>query len=296
MEQLKNIFEEINMEEVKEDFKKYDIVIKNKTLLQYKKDIIYIYTRYINISNYLTYGDEHEKTSIDYLKLNGIYYNNQYYNILDLVNNYNDNIKKLNDLFYKKHENCQYLKDRKEFLKTGYFMDGRWSLEDLKNNLIYQYVYKNNNFDEVKKDISRFDIRDSIDFLKNSDHFDKEYIKALEEDMEEYERKTELEKKKIFDGWDEPASIKVLYNIFYNNLRNNLIEEIKNDKKINDIKKYVDSVNNLDEKIKNITIVFKDGHEEAKNRKYEADRFDFLEIHINDIKAIKHGKKILKNF
>ena len=105
MEQLKNFFEEINMEEVKEDFKKYDIVVKNKYLFQYKKDIIYIYTSYNNINYYLDYNDEHEKTSIDYLKLNGIYYNNQYYNIIDLVNNYNDNIKKLNDLFYKKHEN-----------------------------------------------------------------------------------------------------------------------------------------------------------------------------------------------
>ena len=181
-------------------------------------------------------------------------------------------------------------------MKTGYYMDGRWSINDLKNNIKYQYVYKNNNFDEEKKDISKYDIRDSIEFLKNSNHFEKEYINALEEDMEEYERKTELEKKKIFSGWDEPASIKVLYNIFYNNLKNNLIDEIKKDAKINAIKNYVDFVNNLDAKIKNITIVFKDGHEEAKNRKYEADRFDFLENHINDIKAIKHGKKILKNF
>lgn len=296
MEQLKNIFEGINMEDVKEVFKKYDIVIKNKNLLQYKKGIIYIYSRYNNINDSLDYGDEHQKTLINHLKLDGVYYNNQFYNVVDLVNNYKNNIKKLNDLFYKNHENCQYLKDRKEFLKTGYYMDGKWSIDEFKTHLIYEYVYKNNNFDEVKKDISRFDIREAIDFLKNSDNFEKEYINALEEDMEEYERKTEQEKNKIFDGWDKPACIKVLYNVFYNNLKNRLIEEIKKDEKINAIKKYIDFVNNLDEKIKNITLVFKDGHEETKNRKYEAMRWEFLENNINDIKAIKHGKKTLKNF
>lgn len=298
MEQLKNIFEGINMEDVKEQLKKFDIVVKNKILFQYKKDIIYIYTRYNNknINDFFTYGDEHEDSSIDFLYFKGVYCNNRFYKVVDLVNNYKNNIKKLNDLFYKNHEDCQYLKDRKDFLKTGYYMDGKWSINDLKNDLTCEYVYKNNNFDEVKKEKSKYDIMKAIEFLKNSNHFEKEYLNALEEDMEEYERKTEQEKKKIFDGWDEPTCIKILFNIFYNNLKNSLIEEIKKDEKINAMKKYVDFVNGLDEKIKNITIVFKDGHEEAKNRKYEADSWVFLENHINDIKAIKHGKKTLKNF
>lgn len=203
MEQLKNIFEGINMEDVKEQLKKFDIVLKNKILFQYKKDIIYIYTRYNNknINDFFTYGDEHEDSSIDFLYFKGVYCNNRFYKVVDLVNNYKNNIKKLNDLFYKNHEDCQYLKDRKDFLKTGYYMDGKWSINDLKNDLTCEYVYKNNNFDEVKKEKSKYDIMKAIDFLKNSNHFEKEYLNALEEDMEEYERKTEQEKKKIFDGW-----------------------------------------------------------------------------------------------
>ena len=58
------------------------------------------------------------------------------------------------------------------------------------------------------------------------------------------------------------------------------------------IKEYI---NNLDEKIKNIKIVFADGKEETRST-CDACRYDFLNKEINNIKAIKHGKKTLKEF
>lgn len=52
---------------------------------------------------------------------------------------------------------------------------------------------------------------------------------------------------------------------------------------------------NLDKKIKNIKIIFVDGREETKNIN-DSTYYNFLEKEINNIKAIKHGKKTLKEF
>lgn len=131
--------------------------------------------------------------------------------------------------------------------------------------------------------------------MQSQNNYINSNLEVLNEGFKDYETKSEEEKKYIFKGWHVPYAIKILNNCFEQKLRNKLIEEIKSDEKINKIKYFVDFINGLDEKIKNIKIIFADGREEPKNIS-NSTYYDFLEKEINNIKAIKHGKKTLKEF
>lgn len=283
----------ISMEEVEEATKKFGIVTIENFLFKNVDNVIYIYFHYSNIKNCLDVSFEKYK-EINMLKFEGVYCNKKYFSKLDLVNLYNEIDSKINETFYKEHEECEYLKQKKEFLKTGYYEDGKWSIEEFKYNLIYNYIYKNG-FNDNNINIDDSILRDAIKILKSQDNYINSNLKFLNEDFKEYEAKSEEEKKYIFKGWHVPYSIKILNNCFKQKLRNKLIEEIKSDEKIQKIKNFVDFINNLDKKIKNIKIVFADGKEETRST-WDACRYDFLNQEINNIKALKHGKKTLKEF
>lgn len=294
MENLEKILlnAKISMEEVEEATKKFGIITIDHFLFKNVENVIYIFYRYSNIKNCLDVSFEKYK-EIDMLKFEGVYCNKKYFSKFDLVNLYNEIDSKINETFYKEHENCEYLKQKKELLKTGYYDSNKWSIEQLRSDLITNYIYKNKFNDDIY--IDDFILRDAIKILKNQDNYIKSNLEFLDEDFKEYEAKSEEEKKYIFKGWEVPYSIKILNNCFEQKLRNKLIEEIKRDEKINKIKYFVDFINNLDEKIKNIKIVFADGKENTYTIN-EIDYYDFLEKEINNIKALKHGKKTLKEF
>lgn len=283
----------ISMEEVEEATKKFEVVTIDNFLFENEENIIYIFSHWCNVKNCLYVSFSRCGGSLNGISFLGVYFNKKYYLDLDLVNIYNETKQKINETFFKSHENCKYLKQKNEFLKTGYYDSNKWSIEDLKIHLIYNYIYKNKFNDDIN--VEDFILRDAIKILKNKDNYINSNLEFLNEDFKEYEAKSEEEKKYIFKGWHVPYSIKILNCCFEQNLRNKLIEEIKSDEKINKIKYFVDFINNLDKKIKNIKVAFVDGREEQKNIN-EIDRFDFLEKEINNIKAIKHGKKTLKEF
>ena len=156
------------------------------------------------------------------------------------------------------------------------------------------YIYKNG-FNNNNINIEESILRDAIKILQSQDNYINSNLEFLNGVFKEYEAKSEEEKKYIFKGWHVPYAIEILNNCFEQNLRNKLIEEIKSDEKIIKIKNFVDFINNLDKKIKNIKVVFADGKEEQRDIRNIC-RFDFLEKEINNIKALKHGKKTLKEF
>ena len=283
----------ISMEEVEEATKKFGIITINNFLFKNVDNVIYIYSHYSNIKNCLDVSFEKYK-EIDMLKFEGVYCNKKYFSKFDLVNLYNEIDSKINETFYNEHEECEYLKQKKELLKTGYYEDGKWSIEEFKYHLIYNYIYKNG-FNDNNINIDDSILRDAIKILQFQDNYINSNLKFLNEDFKEYEAKSEEEKKYIFKGWHVPYAIEILNNCFAQNLRNKLIEEIKSDEKIQKIKNFVDFINNLDKKIKNIKIVFADGKEETRLA-WDACRYDFLNKEINNIKLIKHSKKTLKEF
>lgn len=282
----------ISMEEVEEATKKFEVITIDNFLFKNDENVIYIYSRYSNIKNYLDVSFEKYK-EIDMLKFEGVYFNKKYYSKFDLVNLYNEIDKKINETFYNEHENCEYLKQKKELVKTGYYDPNKWSIEQLRSHLITNYIYKNKFNDDIN--IDDFILRDAIEILQSQDNYINSNLELLNECFKDYEAKSDEEKKYILKGWHVPFAIKILNNCFEQKLRNKLIEEIKSDEKIKKIKNFVDFINGLDEKIKNIKVIFKDGREEQKAIN-EIDRYDFLNKEINNIKAIKHGKKTLKEF
>lgn len=294
MENLeKNLLDaKISMEEVEEVTKKFGIITIDNFLFKNDENIIYIYSRYSNIKNCLDVSFDKYK-EINMLKFEAVYFNKKYYSKFDLVNLYNETNNKIEETFFNSHANCEYLKQKKELVKTGYYDYNKWSIERLRSHLITNYIYKNKFNDDI--DIDDFILRDAIKILKNKDNYITSNLEILNEGFKEYETKSEEEKKYIFKGWHVPYAIKILNNCFEQKLRNKLIEEIKRDEKIQKIKNFVDFINGLDEKIKNIKIVFADGKEEQKAIN-EIERYNFLNQEINNIKALKHGKKTLKEF
>lgn len=283
----------ISMEEVGAATKKFGIITIDNFLFKNDENVIYIYSHYSNIKNCLDVSFDKYK-EIDMLKFEAVYCNKKYSSKFDLVNLYNEINNKINETFYNEHESCEYLKQKKELLKTGYYDSNKWSIEEFKYHLIYNYIYKNG-FNDNNINIDDFILRDAIKILKNKDNYINSNLELLNEGFKDYEAKSEEEKKYIFKGWHVPYAIKILNNCFEQKLRNKLIEEIKSNEKIQKIKNFVDFINNLDEKIKNIKIVFADGKEETRST-CDACRYDFLNKEINNIKAIKHGKKTLKEF
>ena len=124
----------ISMEEVEEANKKFGTVTIDNFLFKNDENVIYIYSRYSNIKNCLDVSFE-KYEEINMLKFEGVYCNKKYFSKFDLIDLYNEIDKKINETFYNEHENCEYLKQKKEFLKTGYYEDGKWSIEELKEHL-----------------------------------------------------------------------------------------------------------------------------------------------------------------
>lgn len=120
MENLKKILlnAKISMEEVEEATKKFEVVTIDNFLFQNEKNIIYIFSHWCNIKNCLYVSFSRCGGSLDGISFLGVYFNKKYYSKFDLVNLYKEIDSKINETFYKKHENCEYLKQKKRIFKN----------------------------------------------------------------------------------------------------------------------------------------------------------------------------------
>lgn len=296
MKELKNLFEGINMEEVKEQLKNKNVVKINNFLFkedEKNKNIIFIYQLHGDVETTFDFDHYNQITYI----LKSIYMENvQNENIFitaekmkDLLNNYNIDF---NNFIFDKYYNSEvYKKSLNNAI--NYWDDLDISRKALNN------ILKNNYCEEMTKII--FIKNNIIDLLYNYEDVKKEKINNYEKAIIYINSKNNYNYTYI-KNYDELSNL--LENKINSNRINTAIKKLLNNesvKKFLEAKKLLDA---LPEDVKNVTLIFKDGTSQKITKKFinllylEKENKFFCNIceNINIIDKITLRNKIIYQF